>query len=133
MPPLNLSPQDTARWLVLLLVALLQYVALGVGLFIYPQYCKTYLHTSALSGCAWLDELLGRHPDCIYIALGMQCHVFLALVLQIRVMGHMESQNSRISLDESVAIFLYTCVTGIVIDHVAEQFQHSHTTISECV
>ncbi|KAJ6469809.1 hypothetical protein C8R47DRAFT_989158, partial [Mycena vitilis] len=43
----------------------------------------------------------------------------------------MESQNSRISLDESAAIFLYTCVTGIAIDHVAERFQHSHSTISE--
>ncbi|KAJ7658226.1 hypothetical protein DFH06DRAFT_908114, partial [Mycena polygramma] len=31
---------------------------------------------------------------------------------------------------ESLAIFLYTCVTGLAIDHVAERFQHSHTTIS---
>jgi hypothetical protein len=60
----------------LLIVALLQYIVLGVGLFIYPQYCKTDLHTSALSGRAWLDELLGGHPDRIYIALGMRRHVF---------------------------------------------------------
>jgi hypothetical protein len=133
MPPHNLSPQETAKWVVLLIVALLQYIVLGVGLFIHPQYCKTDLHNSALSGRAWLNELLTGHPDRIYIALGMRRHVFLALVLQLRVMGHMESQNSRINLDESVAIFLYTCVTGIAIDHVAERFQHSHTTISECV
>ncbi|KAJ7302680.1 hypothetical protein DFH08DRAFT_628867, partial [Mycena albidolilacea] len=25
------------------------------------------------------------------------------------------------------------CVTGLAIDHVAEQFQHSHTTISQCI
>ncbi|KAJ7635594.1 hypothetical protein DFH06DRAFT_1139501 [Mycena polygramma] len=131
MPPRRLNPQETARWVVLLVVALLQYIVLGVGLYVYPQYCKNDLHNSALSGRAWLNELLAGHPDRIYIALGMRRHVFLALVLQIRAMGHMESQNSRISLDESAAIFLYTCVTGIAIDHVAERFQHSHSTISE--
>ncbi|KAJ7309933.1 hypothetical protein DFH08DRAFT_757224, partial [Mycena albidolilacea] len=46
-------------------------------------------------------------------------------------MGHIESQHSHINLDESAAIFLYTCVTGIAIDHVAEHFQHSYSTISE--
>ncbi|KAJ7188842.1 hypothetical protein C8R46DRAFT_876876 [Mycena filopes] len=131
MPRRDLSPQATARHIVLLLVALIQYIVLGVGLYIYPQYCKTELHNSALSGRAWLTELLKDHPQRIYIALGMRRHVFLALVLQLRLMGHMESQNSRIDLDESLAIFLYTCVTGIAIDHVAERFQHSHSTISE--
>ncbi|KAJ7934078.1 hypothetical protein B0H13DRAFT_1533850, partial [Mycena leptocephala] len=88
----NLDPQETARWVTLLIVALLQYIVLGVGLYVYPQYCKTDLHTSALSGRAWLDELLSGHPDRIYIALGMHRHVFLALVVQLRAMGHMESR-----------------------------------------
>ncbi|KAF7368062.1 putative transposase [Mycena sanguinolenta] len=131
MPPPNLSPQDTAKWVVLLVVALLQYIVLGVGLYVFPQYCKEDMHTSALSGRAWLNELLVGHPKRIYIALGMRRHVFLALVLQIRALGYMESQQSRLNLDESLAIFLYTCVTGLAIDHVAERFQHSHTTISE--
>ncbi|KAF7349661.1 putative transposase [Mycena sanguinolenta] len=131
MPLPNLSPQDTAKWVVLLVVALLQYIVLGVGLYVYPQYCKEDMHTSALSGRAWLNELLVGHPKRIYIALGMRRHVFLALVLQIRALGYMESQQSRLYLDESLAIFLYTCVTGLAIDHVAERFQHSHTTISE--
>ncbi|KAJ7066034.1 hypothetical protein C8F01DRAFT_981985 [Mycena amicta] len=73
------------------------------------------------------------HLDRIYIALGMRRHVFLALVLRIRVLGYLESEHSRIQLDESLAIFLYTCVTGLGVDHVAECFQHSHTTISESV
>jgi hypothetical protein len=103
----------------------------GVAMLIMPQYCKAEMHTSALSGRAWLDELLTGHPNRIYIALGMRRHVFLALVLVIRTMGHCETQNSHILLDESLAIFLYTCVTGLAIDHVAERFQHSHTTISE--
>jgi hypothetical protein len=115
----------------LLILALLQYIVLGVGLYVYPQYCKEDLHNFALSGRAWLNELLSGHPNRIYIALGMRRHVFLALILQLRAMGHIESQHSHINLDESVAIFLYTCVTGIAIDHVAERFQHSHSTISE--
>ena len=131
MPRPNLSPEETARKVGLLIMALLQYIVRGVGLYIYPHYCKEDLHDSALSGCAWLNELLSGHPGWIYIALGMHCHVFLALILQLCAMGHSESQNSRIGLDESVAIFLYTCVTGIAIDHVAECFQHSHSTISK--
>ncbi|KAJ7939933.1 hypothetical protein B0H13DRAFT_1586712 [Mycena leptocephala] len=95
MPPSNLDRQETARWVTLLIVALLQYIVLGVGLYVYPQYCKTDLHTSALSGHACLDELLSGHPDRIYIALGMCRHVFLALVLQLHVMGHMESRSSQ--------------------------------------
>jgi hypothetical protein len=98
-----------------------------------PQFLKEDLHTSALTGRAWLNELLTGHPEHIYIAMGMRRHVFLALVFQIRALGYMENQQSRIELDESLAIFLYTCVTGLAIDHVAERFQHSHTTISQSV
>ena len=85
------------------------------------------MYTSALSGHAWLDELLdaSAHPDRIYIALGMRRHVFLALVVQIRALGYMEAENASVLLDESLAIFLYTCVTGLAIDHVAERFQGS--------
>lgn len=133
MPPPNLKPGDIPRWVATLVVALLQYIVLGVALYVYPQYCKEDLHTSALSGRAWLDELLHGHGDRIYIALGMRRHVFLALVFQLRALGHMESERAQILLDESLAIFLYTCVTGLAIDHVAERFQHSHSTISEFV
>ncbi|KAJ7226221.1 hypothetical protein C8J57DRAFT_976739, partial [Mycena rebaudengoi] len=82
-------------------------LCLVFALQIYPQYFKTELHTSALSGRAWLKELLTGHPDRIYITLGMRRHVFLALALQIRALGYLESQQARIELDESLAIFLY--------------------------
>ncbi|KAJ7112143.1 hypothetical protein C8R44DRAFT_577980, partial [Mycena epipterygia] len=87
--------------------ALVQYITLSVALQVYPQYYKTELHTSALSGRAWLKELLTGNPDRIYIALGMCRHVFLALVLQIQAMGYLESQQARIELNKSLAIFLY--------------------------
>ncbi|KAJ7281150.1 hypothetical protein C8J57DRAFT_1124510 [Mycena rebaudengoi] len=92
MPPPSRTPAETARWIASILAALVQYIVLGVALQIYPQYCKTELHTSALSGCAWLKELLTGHPDRIYIALGMRRHAFLALVLQIRALGYLKSQ-----------------------------------------
>ncbi|KAJ7142748.1 hypothetical protein C8R44DRAFT_569606, partial [Mycena epipterygia] len=50
--------------------ALVQYIVLGVAVYITPQYAKMELHTSALSGRKWLNELLHGHPDRIYIALG---------------------------------------------------------------
>ena len=90
----DLSPEETARKVGLLIMALLQFIVLGVGLYIYPHYCKEDMHDSALSGRAWLNELLSGHPGWIYIALGMRRHVFLALILQLRAMGHSESQNS---------------------------------------
>ncbi|KAF7322355.1 putative transposase [Mycena chlorophos] len=127
------TQREKARWVVLLVIAVLQYIILGVGLILSPQYDKMPLHTSMLTGRAWLDELLhpGAHPNRIYIALGMRRHVFLALVVKLRAMGFMESERANLMLDELLAIFLYTCVTGLGIDHVAERFQHSHTTISE--
>lgn len=133
MPVPIRSPQERVRWVVTVIAALVQYLVLGVALYITPQYIKTDMHTSALSGRAWLNELLDPegHPDRIYIAMGMRRHVFLALIFQIRALGYMEAQNAQIMLDESLAIFLYTCVTGLAIDHVAERFQHSHSTISE--
>ncbi|KAJ7127516.1 hypothetical protein C8R43DRAFT_897321 [Mycena crocata] len=132
MPPPT-DPQQQARWVVTIVASLVQYIVYGVMVHVAPQFLKEDLHTSALSGQAWLNELLVCHPDRIYIAMGMHHHVFLALVLQIRTLGYMEAQQPRIELDESLAIFSYTCVTGLAIYHVAERFQHSHTTISQCV
>ncbi len=117
--------------MLLLVAAVIQYIVLGIALYVAPQYYKESLHNSSLSGRAWLNELLAGHPDRILINLGMRKHVFLALVVQIRLLGYTENQQSQVFLDESLAIFLYTCVTGLGVDHVAERFQHSKSTISE--
>ncbi|KAF8834554.1 hypothetical protein BDN67DRAFT_876599, partial [Paxillus ammoniavirescens] len=42
--------------------------------------------------------------------------------------GHTNSKF--VSLEEQVAIFLYTCVTGLTLRNVGEQFQRSSDTIS---
>ena len=94
---------------------------------IYSNSPQPY-HTSALTGHAWVVELLTGHPERIRCELGVHQHVFLALIEELRQMGH---TNSRyVSLEEQLAIFLYCCVTGLSIHHIGERFQRSNSTIS---
>jgi len=85
-------------------------------------------HTSAFSGAEWVTELLVGHPERIRCELGMHAHVFEALILALRNLGHGDSRY--VSLEEQLAIFLYTSVTGLTIRHVGERFQRSNDTIS---
>ncbi|KAJ7081525.1 hypothetical protein C8R44DRAFT_527075, partial [Mycena epipterygia] len=41
------------------------------------------------------------------------------------------THSKHVTLEEQVAIFLYTCVTGLSIRHVGERFQRSNETISK--
>lgn len=107
-------------------------VILAAVLYASPLYWKQDYHTSALSGAAWLRELIYGHPERIHNELGMHLHVFLALVEELReTCGLRDSKN--IALDEQVAIFLYMCVTGLGVRHVGERFQRSNETIAKCV
>lgn len=85
-------------------------------------------HTSILTGEGWVMELLLGHPERIRCELGMSAHTFTNLVHDLR---DLNVKNSRfVTLEEQVAIFLYTCVTGLTIRHVGERFQRSNETIS---
>jgi hypothetical protein len=89
---------------------------------------KKPYYTSALTGEDWVMELLSGHPERIHHELGVRLHVFNALVSELRDLGH---DNSRfMSLEEQLAIFLYSCVTGLAIRHVGERFQRSTDIIS---
>ena len=48
---------------------------------------------------------------------------------ELHVMGYQRSKY--VSLEEQLAIFLYTSVTGLTIQHVGERFQRSNETISK--
>ena len=86
-------------------------------------------HTSILTGEGWVLELLTGHPEHIHCELGVHRHVFLELITELCRLGH---TNSRfVSLEEQLAIFLYTCITGLTICHAGEQFQRSIETISQ--
>ena len=85
-------------------------------------------HTSVLSGHKWVLELIVGHPDRIRCELGVRKEVFLQLLLELRQAEHVDSR--RVTLEEQVAIFLYTCVTGLTVRHVGGRFQRSNSTIS---
>lgn len=89
-------------------------------------------HTSILTGMGWVQELLQGHPERIRTELGVHKHIFLVLITELRAVGHTDSKKG-VKLEEQLAIFLYMCVTGLTIRHVAERFQRSNETISKYV
>ena len=96
-----------------------------------PNYWKQPFHTSALSGQAWVEELMDGHPDWIYHELGMHLHVFLAFVANLWLHSGLNTTQRGITLEEQAAIFFYACVTGLSVWHLGERFQHSNETISK--
>jgi hypothetical protein len=92
------------------------------------RFANIPYHTSVLTGQAWVLELLNGHPERIRTELGVHKHVFLALVQELRGLGMKDERN--LLLEEQLAIFLYTCVTGLSIRHVGERFQRANGTIA---
>jgi hypothetical protein len=111
----------------------LQMIGIAAVLYQSPGYWTQPYHTSALSGQAWVDELIQGHPDRIYNELGMRLHVFLAFVANLRALGGLETSKKGVSVEEQAAIFLYACVTGLSVRHLGERFQRSNETISKYV
>ena len=96
---------------------------------IFHYHMKEPYHTSLLLGYAWVQELLNGHPECIRTELGVHKEVFYALIEELQSMGHGDSKY--VTLEEQLAIFLYTSVTGLTIRHVGERFQRANWTISK--
>ena len=92
-------------------------------------YVKQPYHISMLSGEGWVQELLHGHPKRIQCELGVTRYVFDQLICELQSMGH--KQSRYVSLEEQLAIFLYTSVTGLTVRHVGERFQRSNATISK--
>ena len=76
-------------------------------------YDKMAYHTSALTGEMWVLELLNGHPECIQNELGIHKHVFQNIIKNLHLFSHQDSKV--ITLEEQLANFLYTCVTGLSI------------------
>ena len=94
-----------------------------------PYYDKIPYHTSALSGHAWVQELLSGHPERIRCELGVHVDIFDKLIRTLLKLGYADSKY--VTLQEQLSIFLYTCVTGLTIYHVGERFQRPGSTISK--
>jgi hypothetical protein len=108
-----------------------QFVCSAVIIWVGQYYNKIPHHNSALSGVAWVDELIQGHPDRIKIALGVHLPVFRALLKTLHKMGYGDTKH--VTLREQLAIFLHTCVTGLTIRQVGERFQRANGTISKSV
>jgi hypothetical protein len=108
-------------------------IGIAAVLYMEPNYWKQPYHTSALSGEAWVQELIRGHPDRIFNELGMRLHVFIAFVSHLQLVCGFQTSKNGVTVEEQAAIFLYACVTGLSVRHLGERFQRSNETISKCV
>ncbi len=88
--------------LLIIVVLMLHSAWLAVTLYASTWYWKQPYHTNALSGEAWVNELIFGHLERIYTCLGMRVHVFLALVPELCLHGLKDSHY--VTLKEKVAI-----------------------------
>lgn len=86
-------------------------------------------HNSAFTGHMWVNELLNGHPGWLCQNLSVSKLVFSYLKHALQLMGCVDGCAVKVS--EQLAIFLYTCVTGLSFGHVAKRFQRSPATISK--
>ncbi|KAF9226054.1 hypothetical protein BS17DRAFT_698738, partial [Gyrodon lividus] len=69
----------------------------------------------------YLQELLNGHPKRICTKLSVHRLVFYILVNELQSAEYMHSKH--ITIKEQLSIFLYACVTGLMIRHIREWFQ----------
>ena len=123
-----LSHWNRRQWIIRYAALIISIIISATANILQSMYVREPYHTSALSGEAWVLELLCGHPNRIRTELGMSVKVFSSLVQDLRDIGYQNSRN--VSLEEQLAIFLYMSVTGLTIRHVGERFQRSNETIS---
>lgn len=88
------------------------------------------MHTSVLSGQAWLDELITGHHRRFQDAFGMAKHVFLQLTIELQLF-HGLRPSKHVSANEKLATFLHMARTGSNTRMLQERFQRSGETISK--
>ena len=124
----SISDHDSEEEIEDMAIYLMMKAAEAVVEYATPLYDKIPYHTSALSGEAWVLELINGHPKRIRCELGVHKHIFNTLLEDLSTMGLKPSRN--VSSEEKLSIFLYKCVTGLSVAHVGERFQRSNDTIS---
>ncbi|KAG8373207.1 hypothetical protein BUALT_Bualt12G0147000 [Buddleja alternifolia] len=95
---------------------------------------KVPCRTSLLSGKEWVKELLEGHPTRIYENLRMDRRTFVKLCQVLCERHYLEDNTEcQVSIEEAVAIFLYTVGHNQRQRVSAERFQHSTETINRHV
>ena len=93
------------------------------------RFNKVPQHTSVLSGQAWIDELIAGHDGRFYNEMGMQKHVFWALLSALwKDTGLRDTMH--VSDEEQLAIFLHYAHRSLSSWALQERFQRSGDTIS---
>ena len=76
-------------------------------------------------------KLILGHPDHIHCEPSMDAHTFKEVTLELH--SHSHKCSTKVFLEEQLMMFLYTCVTGLPIRHIGEQFQRFNDMISRYV
>ena len=114
--------------LLLLIIILAQIIQLSQQIFSTAPHIPH--HTSVLTGHAWVLELMSGHPDHIKINLGVSLEVFQVLIHVLNE-NHFDDSKNGVTVEEQLAIFLYTCIMGMSSCLVTEWFQCSTDTITK--
>ena len=100
-------------------------IAATLAVLDYTQqyYNKRPFHDSALSGVAWVCELLSAYAESLgYTNMSFGLSSLLSKMLSTDIQSSSHSRNNP--------IFLYVCVTGLSLIHVCECFQWAPDTTS---
>ena len=102
-------------------------------LFVFPTMEegreKKPMHTSSLTGAAYVQEILNGHESLCRRHFRMEAYIFHALVEKLRENEILED-STIVSLEEKVAIFLYAVAKNASNETLQDRFQHSGQTIS---
>ena len=115
----NNESEEKRRALLTISAYLITVASAAAVIYASPHYWKQDYHTSALTGAAWVQELIHGHPDHICTELGLRLCIFFGLVFTLWTKCGLKD-SKYIQLEEQVAIFLYMSVTVLSIRHVGE-------------
>ncbi|KAK6138572.1 hypothetical protein DH2020_027686 [Rehmannia glutinosa] len=100
----------------------------------FSNMMKTPFRDSRFKGADWLNELFLGHHQRFYDALGVEKRIFFLLCQKIIETGaYVEHQRTKVSIEESLGIFLHTIGMHERHRNAAERFQRSPETISRHV
>ena len=88
--------QQRIIWYATLIVSI---IVAATANILQALYTREPYHTSALSGEAWVLELICGHPDRICTELGVTLEVFSKLIQELWGIGY---QNSRLVFESPV-------------------------------
>ena len=117
------------RQLITLLMACL--AGSAVEVYAHHYILKHPYHDSPYCGEIWLRDLMKGHLDRFRGQFGVHKHVFRHLVTELQALSM--ANLKHLTLDEHVAIFLYSEVSGLLVQLISECFQHSFSMISMLV